>query len=95
MCSTYNRMIYLSHAQHRILLLFLVNVNLHCTSVRHVTRRYLYKYIESEKHEMMKDRADPTVLRSALTVRCRSARRSAYFIWNSFSVTVSKCTRDL
>ena len=51
--------------------------------------RYLYKYTESLKTAQMKDQADPTVMRSALTVRCRSARRPHYFLWNSFSITVS------
>ena len=45
--------------------------------------------------EMAKDRADPTVRRSALTVRARAARRPAYFVWNMFSVTVSySCTKQ-
>jgi hypothetical protein len=48
---------------------------------------YLYKYIEGEIRELAKDRADPTVKRSALTVQCRAGRRPAYYIWNIFSVT--------
>ncbi len=56
---------------------------------------YLYKYIESEKKEVTKDRADPTLLRATVTVRCKAARRSAYYIWNIFSVTVSAPTFSL
>ncbi len=50
---------------------------------------YLYKYIESEKKELQKDRADPFVRRSALKVRCKTARRPWCFVWNHFAVTVS------
>lgn len=50
----------------------------------------LYKCIESEKKELLKDRADPTIRRSALTVKCRAARRPAYFLYNMFLVTVSQ-----
>ena len=50
---------------------------------------YLYKCIHSLTKQVAKDRADPTVRRSALMVCCRAARRPAYFIWNIFSVTVS------
>lgn len=50
---------------------------------------YLYKYMESEKKEVPKDRADPTLWRATVTVRCKAARRCMYFIWNIFSVTVS------
>ena len=49
---------------------------------------YLYKYIESEKKELQKDRADPFCRRSVLSVRCRAARRPWYFVWNHFAVTV-------
>ena len=49
---------------------------------------YLYKYIESEIKEVTKDRADPTLMRATVTVRCKAARRCMYFIWNIFSVTV-------
>ena len=49
---------------------------------------YLYKYIDSESKELQKDRADPFVRRSVLTVRCRAARRPWCFIWNHFAVTV-------
>ena len=49
---------------------------------------YLYKYIESVQSELPSDRADPTTFKSSLTVRCRAARRPAYFLWNMFSVTV-------
>ena len=59
-----------------------------------VTVRYLYKYIESLKQEMIKDQADPRARRSALTVMCRAARRPGYFIWNAFSVTVSNEVKD-
>lgn len=52
---------------------------------------YLYKYIESQKKELAKDRADPSLLRSGLLIQCRAARRPAYFIWNSFSVTLLIC----
>ncbi|KAK2149929.1 hypothetical protein LSH36_430g00057 [Paralvinella palmiformis] len=48
---------------------------------------YLYKYIDSESKELQKDRADPFVRRSVLTVRCRAARRPWCFIWNHFAVT--------
>ena len=50
---------------------------------------YLYKYIESVRSELPPDIADPTLTRCSLTVRCRAARRPAYFLWNIFSVTVS------
>ena len=50
---------------------------------------YLYKYLESEKKEVAKDRADPTLWRATVTVRCKAARRCMYFVWNIFSVTVS------
>ena len=38
---------------------------------------------------MAKDRADPTLRRATVTVRCKAARRCMYFVWNIFSVTVS------
>ena len=50
---------------------------------------YLYKYIECEEQELMKDRADPTLMASALIVRAKVARRPWYFVWNNFSLTVS------
>ncbi len=48
----------------------------------------MYKYLESEKREVAKDRADPTLWRATVTVRCKAARRCMYFVWNIFSVTV-------
>ena len=49
---------------------------------------YLYKYIESETLELMKDRADPSLMASALIVRTKAARRHGYFVLNNFSLTV-------
>lgn len=54
---------------------------------------YLYKYIEAEKQVLMKDRADPTLMASALNVRIKVARRPWYFVWNNFSLTVSSSCR--
>ncbi|ELU06091.1 hypothetical protein CAPTEDRAFT_202877 [Capitella teleta] len=49
---------------------------------------YLYKYIDAEKQTLMKDRADPTLMASALHVNTKVARRPWYFVWNNFSLTL-------
>ena len=59
-------------------------------STLHLQEWHLYKYIESESKELVKDLADPNVKRSALTIMCRAERRFSYYIWNIFSITVSE-----
>lgn len=54
---------------------------------------HLYMHTETEKKELAIDQADATVRRSALSVKCRAARRPGYFVWNIFMVTV--CTLSL
>ena len=49
---------------------------------------YLYKYIQAEKQVLQKDRADPTMMASALHVVTKVARRPWYFVWNNFALTV-------
>lgn len=49
---------------------------------------HLYMHTECEKKELEIDAADRNVRRSALSVKCRAARRPGYFIWNIFMVTV-------
>lgn len=50
---------------------------------------YLYAHTECLKRELVIDQFDPSAKRSAISVRCRAARRPGYFIWNIFMVTVS------
>ena len=49
---------------------------------------YLYKFISTEKKELVNDYTDPTVIRMALCVKCQAARRPAFFFWNIFLITV-------
>ena len=49
---------------------------------------YLYKFISSEKKELVNEYSDPSVVRMALCVKCQAARRPAYFIWNIYLITV-------
>ena len=55
---------------------------------------YLYKFITSEKKELVNDYTDPTVIRMAMCVKCQAARRPAYFFWNIFLVTVRMVHRN-
>ena len=48
----------------------------------------LYKCIEAETREVTNEYSDPPVRRSSLLVKCRAARRPAYFFWNIFLITV-------
>ncbi|KAL3311863.1 hypothetical protein Ciccas_009553 [Cichlidogyrus casuarinus] len=56
---------------------------------------YLYKHIETEQHELTHEYAEPGSFRPALSVKCRAARRPAYFIWNIFLVTFLICSLSL
>ncbi|VEL12930.1 unnamed protein product [Protopolystoma xenopodis] len=58
----------------------------------HEQEWYLYKHIETEQHELAHEYAEPGSILPALSVKCRAARRPAYFIWNIFLVTVSVIT---
>jgi hypothetical protein len=49
---------------------------------------HLYKCIETEIREFTTEYEYPCVKRCALNVRCRAARRPAYFFWNIFLITV-------
>ena len=49
---------------------------------------YLYKFISTEKREIVNDYTDPSVVRMAVCVKCQAARRPAYFFWNIFLITV-------
>uniref|UniRef100_A0A1I8JL89 Cadherin domain-containing protein n=1 Tax=Macrostomum lignano TaxID=282301 RepID=A0A1I8JL89_9PLAT len=48
---------------------------------------FLYKHIDTEQRELACEYADQSSTRPALSVKCRAARRPAYFIWNIFLVT--------
>ena len=50
---------------------------------------HLYVHTECDKKELVLDQADNSVKRSALSVKCRAARRPGYFVWNIFMITVS------
>ncbi len=50
---------------------------------------YLFKHIETEQHELANEYIENASVRPALSVKCRAARRPAYFLWNIFLVTVS------
>ena len=56
---------------------------------------YLYKYIEAETMELQKDRADPTLMASAMVIKAKVARRPWYFVWNNFSLTVGTTQKYL
>ena len=49
---------------------------------------HLYVHTECDKKELVLDQADNSVKRSALSVKCRAARRPGYFVWNIFMITV-------
>ena len=49
---------------------------------------HLYAHTECMRRELMIDQFDPNARRSAISVKCRAARRPGYFIWNIFMVTV-------
>ena len=51
---------------------------------------HLYVHTECDKKELVLDQADNSVKRSALSVKCRAARRPGYFVWNIFMITVSQ-----
>ena len=50
---------------------------------------HLYVHTECNKKELVIDQVDNSVKRSALSVKCRAARRPGYFVWNIFMITVS------
>ena len=50
---------------------------------------FLYMHTECCRKDIVIDQADNSVRRSALSVKCRAARRPGYFVWNIFMVTVS------
>ncbi len=49
----------------------------------------MFQCVDTEIKEVCNEYADPQVKRSALSVKCRAARRPAYFFWNIFLITVS------
>lgn len=49
---------------------------------------HLYVHTECNKKELVIDQVDNSVKRSALSVKCRAARRPGYFVWNIFMITV-------
>ncbi|VDD79276.1 unnamed protein product [Mesocestoides corti] len=53
---------------------------------------YLYKHIETEQHELANEYEEHASAHPTLSVKCRAARRPAYFIWNIFLVTGSCLT---
>lgn len=50
---------------------------------------HLYCHTECTKWELKIDPVDDAAKRSAISVKCRAARRPGYFVWNIFMVTVS------
>uniref|UniRef100_A0A5K3EFY0 Neur_chan_LBD domain-containing protein n=1 Tax=Mesocestoides corti TaxID=53468 RepID=A0A5K3EFY0_MESCO len=61
---------------------------------------YLYKHIETEQHELANEYEEHASAHPTLSVKCRAARRPAYFIWNIFLVTACKrrrlmCAKDI
>lgn len=50
---------------------------------------HLYMHTECSRRDLVIDQADNSVRRSALSVKCRAARRPGYFVWNIFLVTVN------
>ncbi|XP_064646694.1 cys-loop ligand-gated ion channel-like isoform X2 [Lineus longissimus] len=52
----------------------------------------LYKHIEAEPKVLTYEHADPTFQRQAMSVKCRAARRPAYFFWNIFLITFLICS---
>ncbi|RUS83997.1 hypothetical protein EGW08_008258, partial [Elysia chlorotica] len=53
---------------------------------------HLYAHTECLRRELMIDQFDPNARRSAISVKCRAARRPGYFIWNIFMVTFLICS---
>ncbi|KAL5006072.1 hypothetical protein ScPMuIL_017230 [Solemya velum] len=53
---------------------------------------HLYVHTECSKRELVIDQADNSVRRSAISVKCRAARRPGYFVWNIFMVTFLICS---
>ncbi|XP_041374738.1 uncharacterized protein LOC121387632 isoform X2 [Gigantopelta aegis] len=53
---------------------------------------HLYIHTECEQKEIIIDQADNSVKRSAISVKCRAARRPGYFVWNIFMVTFLICS---
>ncbi|XP_021369969.1 uncharacterized protein LOC110461026 isoform X3 [Mizuhopecten yessoensis] len=53
---------------------------------------HLYMHTECVKRDIVIDQADMSVRRSALSVKCRAARRPGYFVWNIFVVTFLICS---
>nr|WCB87282.2 GABAA Receptor rho subunit [Haliotis diversicolor] len=53
---------------------------------------HLYVHTECEKKAIVIDQADNSVKRSAVSVKCRAARRPGYFVWNIFMVTFLICS---
>ncbi|XP_005111291.2 cys-loop ligand-gated ion channel [Aplysia californica] len=53
---------------------------------------HLYAHTECIRRELMIDQFDPNARRSAISVKCRAARRPGYFIWNIFMVTFLICS---
>lgn len=49
---------------------------------------YLYCHTQCTKWELKIDPVDDAAKRSAISVKCRAARRPGYFVWNIFMVTV-------
>ncbi|XP_013085243.1 cys-loop ligand-gated ion channel-like isoform X3 [Biomphalaria glabrata] len=53
---------------------------------------HLYSHTECIQRELTIDQFDPSVRRSAVSVKCRAARRPGYFVWNIFMITFLICT---
>ncbi|XP_076087790.1 cys-loop ligand-gated ion channel-like isoform X2 [Mytilus galloprovincialis] len=53
---------------------------------------FLYMHTECSRKDIVIDQADNSIRRSALSVKCRAARRPGYFVWNIFMVTFLICT---
>lgn len=53
---------------------------------------FLYMHTECSRKDIVIDQADNSVRRSALSVKCRAARRPGYFVWNIFMVTFLICS---
>ncbi|XP_070187244.1 cys-loop ligand-gated ion channel-like isoform X2 [Littorina saxatilis] len=53
---------------------------------------HLYCHTECTKWELKIDPVDEAAKRSAISVKCRAARRPGYFVWNIFMVTFLICS---
>ncbi|XP_076460166.1 cys-loop ligand-gated ion channel-like [Babylonia areolata] len=53
---------------------------------------HLYCHTECTKWELKIDPVDDAAKRSAISVKCRAARRPGYFVWNIFMVTFLICS---